>query len=282
MFRRMEETLSMRLAGVHYEKFVLLSADKCYFRNFNDFINFYEVPLSITDKTNIMQEIKEYFINILSGISSLKPLHLEGFHENTLKYNKEEYSQKVRKILDKFYTPVKIEKELISIFDLKEVTKEEFEIYTKEERSQNMKEGKDIKVKPEPGVFVCRSEKDGKNIYKEITYPSDIKKKYENYICGMVRINTGDFYTDLFLELIDLCSTTALSKNCMVYEAPRITEEQVHVEVALSANNLIHALGYLRNCSSFRSKELYCFDKWNIERRMDMSKIFLERAMTLN
>ncbi len=270
MFRRMKETISICLDSKHYNNFVLINRDNFYFNHFGDYIKFYEVALSIVDKTNITHELKEYFVRMLSGISSLKPLHLKGFDKNTPEYNKEEYVQKIEKILDKFYGSVKIKNEFINIFDLREVSEKEFKGYTKEEN-----------FKLEPNDFICVSgELDGV-ISKEIAYPNSIRKKYSNYICGMVKIHIGDFYTDLFLELIDLYSTTLLSKNCMVYKAPGITEDQVHVEVALAVNNLIQALVYLKNSSSLRSNEFFCFDKWEVDRRMDISKSYLERAIIL-
>lgn len=84
MFIRMKETISICLDSKHYNNFVLINRDNFYFNHFGDYIKFYEVALSIVDKTNITHELKEYFVRMLSGISSLKPLHLKGFDKNCM------------------------------------------------------------------------------------------------------------------------------------------------------------------------------------------------------
>ncbi len=261
----------------HYiDKLVLFNANKYFFRTFNDQVIFTEIALSIINKTNIVGEIKDYMVNILSAISSLKTLYLHDFPDYATHYDREAYIEQIKRVRTSLYNEVVLDNPLVEIYDMAEITMEQFNLFTKDESfKEKMERTQRGEAKPEPDTVSYAI--DGESI--AITFPEAMGTKYYNHLCGIIENKTGDFYTDLFSELVTQFASLKTSLNCTNYEAQSITEEYVNVEVANAFNYLVQAIVYLRNSSSFRSNELFGFDLIEVDMKMDMARIMLDKAV---
>lgn len=260
----------------YLSKFVILDKEKYYFRTFDEIISFLEIPLSIVNNIKVNEDIKKYFIKILSGISAMKPLHIKEFGRYDPVYDNEEYRTKIKNIIEILYSTVSSDVELISIFETEQITLEEYNIYSKEdgykETMERIKKGEKKSYPNKISYFT-----DGSKI--SVAFPEEFTDKYSECICIFVKEVTGDFFTDLFLELLELCSIVKLSKNCPKFQYPFITEEQVHVEIGNAVDNLIQAMTYLKNSTSFRNDKMYVFDEIEIDKKIEWTKIYLEKAI---
>lgn len=262
-----EKTVGFFTEKECHDKFFILSSDIYYFRTFTDYIKFYEVAHSILGKVNLPDGMRVYFANILSMLSSCKDLYVENFGEDTKSFDAAGYSDKVMQVVNNFGNSYLLDEEHVTVLDMKDVSAEEFDQY-------NDKNSKEYPSE----VLIFSKEREGMTTYYNVVLTNELHNNYSRHIVGIQEKITGDFYTDLFLTLIDEMAKTKLSRSCMNFNIPLITEQGIHESVAVGIGFAVQALAYFKNCSSFKRGILEPFDEIEIEKRIEAVLAFFNRA----
>lgn len=245
--------------GVKAHPTVILLKAQLRYKSLTDYIDMTLAHFRLVDVIGIDDEYQDRFNEVINFILSLKSAVVE-FESGQECYDIKDYLSALKSL------PT----------DRKGVTFEPYETLCHQIKLVNaVGTMDDIEEYPEEATYTCDYNESYRDYRYNIRFPKEIHDIWKTSFAVLIEDITGDFDKDLFKAWIQIISKGLNPERRYHDESRDFLECGVHLEVFNAFKKAVQTLVYMVNCSSYQGGRLECFDRIEIDFRIQESKMYL-------